>query len=280
MEKRLLRAILEYFSVELILEDGKIKNVAKNLLTARNIGIVQSDYVEKISTKVVGSIASIITKINRLNRSYFSSFFGNRKKVNTVSDRIMSRTLQEIGFKDGKVIKNGFLADLANSQSVFDRIKGEALKSIASGSSLGQFRGRMGEFLTGKGETNGEVSKYWQRMTFDIYQQQDRKTQLNMANDLGLQFAIYGGGLIVTSRDFCEVRNAKVFHKSEIEMFGTSADKYGGYSNKSAGEFQGKPPAYNPLTDEGGYNCRHSYSWVSDETAIQMRPDAKNFIHN
>src|SRR5690606_21753943 len=77
--------------------------------------------------------------------------------------------------------------------------------------------------------------------------QVDRETNSNFATDLQLNHAIYQGGLIKTSRDFCEERNNKVFTRDEILKFGTSQDEFGGYTNKSAGEFQGKPKVYNPL---------------------------------
>lgn len=280
MENRIFRAVLEFLLAELVFEDGKIKTVAKNLISARNLRIVQQEFVDEVGVNVVKGIAKAFIGLHNLNERYFKALLPGRKsRVANAGGRILTQTNAKIGYKAGNIVKGGFLHDLANSQSVFDRIKQEALKAIASGESLNQFRGRLDEFIKGKGDTDGEVRKYWKRMTYDIYMQHDAQTQLGYANDLGLVFAVYQGGLIESSRPFCIERNDRIYHKSEIEKFGTASDRYGGYTNKSAGEFQGKNAGYNPLQDRGGYNCRHRYDWISTERALRLRPDAKEFIN-
>src|SRR5690625_7002692 len=103
----------------------------------------------------------------------------------------------------------------------------------------------------------------------------DRETNNHMSTDLGLDYANYQGGDIQTTRPFCEERNNIFFTREEISRFGTSADQFGGYTNKSQGHFQGKTSIYDPFEDLGGYNCRHFYSWISKDLAVRMRPDLK-----
>ena len=55
--------------------------------------------------------------------------------------------------------------------------------------------------------------------------------------------------------------------------FGTSADEFGGYTDKSKGEFEGKSDPYDPINDLGGIGCRHFWSWISDELAFHLRPE-------
>jgi hypothetical protein len=79
--------------------------------------------------------------------------------------------------------------------------------------------------------------------------------------DLGLKYAVYQGGLIKTSRDFCEDRNNKCFSEKEIMS----------WENLN---WEGKPQiGYNALIDCGGYNCRHRLDWISEEYAKRLRPD-------
>ena len=68
-------------------------------------------------------------------------------------------------------------------------------------------------------------------------------------------------------------RHGKLFSREEIEKFGTPQDQYGGYTNKSEGEFQGKTDPYNPFIDMGGYNCRHQYRWISEDLAKNIEPE-------
>lgn len=103
--------------------------------------------------------------------------------------------------------------------------------------------------------------------------QADREINTEIRQALKLNYAFYQGGTISTTRPFCKVRNNKVFSREEISKFSTSRDKYGGYENKSSGELQGKTKPHNPFLDLGGYNCRHSYDWISDELAAIFRPE-------
>lgn len=82
---------------------------------------------------------------------------------------------------------------------------------------------------------------------------------------------MYVGGIIENTRPFCKERNRKVFLRSEIALFGTSEDKFGGYVDKSAGLFSGKPKTgYDPFTQCGGYRCRHHWSWLANEYAVRI----------
>lgn len=118
-------------------------------------------------------------------------------------------------------------------------------------------------------QSGGAVEGAIAAKTMDGFQQYDRTLQKSVAADIGYGFAIYQGGLIKTSREFCIERNDKVFSKDEIAKFGSSDDKYDGYTDK--GDFNGKRNPYNPFADLGGWNCRHHLDWISDELAAVMR---------
>jgi hypothetical protein len=75
----------------------------------------------------------------------------------------------------------------------------------------------------------------------DIYSQIDRATANQNAIKLGLNYAIYEGGLTVTSRDFCKDHNGKVYTRDEIMTFNPTTAQ----------------PNYNPIQDMGGIGCRH-----------------------
>ncbi len=75
-----------------------------------------------------------------------------------------------------------------------------------------------------------------------------------------MDYAIYEGGLIKTSRPFCKKHEGNVYTRDEIAAFDPK---------------EAIPPNYNPFVDMGGYGCRHYYSWVPRAVAIMLRPDLK-----
>jgi len=108
------------------------------------------------------------------------------------------------------------------------------------------------------------MTRYYGRWTHDIYSQYQRIATNEVRKKLGLRFAIYQGGLIETSRDFCEERNGKVWTEDEIEAWANL-------------DWEGKQEAgYNVFADLGGYNCRHRLDWISDELAFRKRPELRD----
>ena len=41
---------------------------------------------------------------------------------------------------------------------------------------------------------------------------------------------------------------------------------------------EAKPPNYNPITDCGGFNCRHHWNWMSNSLAKAMGKDIDKFV--
>lgn len=117
----------------------------------------------------------------------------------------------------------------------------------------------------------GVIKKFTDQNVVGTYNEADRVIQQDYADDSGLDAGMYTGGLIESSRPFCVARNRKVFIRSEIAKFGTSEDKFEGYSDKSKGLFNGKPKeGYDPFTQCGGYRCRHHWSWLANEYAVRV----------
>lgn len=120
-------------------------------------------------------------------------------------------------------------------------------------------------------ERPGVIQKFTDTNVNDSYNEADRIIQQDYADKNGMTAMMYTGGVIGGSRPFCIERNRKVFLMSEIALFGTAEDKFGGYTNKAQGLFAGKPKTgYDPFTQLGGHNCRHHLSALADEYAIRV----------
>lgn len=167
---------------------------------------------------------------------------------NDVNERIIKHAVRTID-------------QMTNLTPIFEDVKKQAiaLMSKYEGISLLELRNQLSTQIEGK----NIVNKYWSRWTYDIYSQYERIGSNEVRKRLGFVFAIYEGGEIETSREFCQERNRKVFHESEIQKW---IDL----------KWDGKNEiGYNPFIDLGGYNCRHKLRWISNELAAYERPEVK-----
>ena len=156
-------------------------------------------------------------------------------------------------YKTGRIIKGGYLDAITDMTPVISRVSGDMIKAIQAGQGLNEFKNQFrAQFL---GATNsGYLSNYFNRWANDIYQQADAVSNLQLAQELGQEFAIYGGTAKDNTRCFCLERINNVYSRVEIES----------WNNK---QWTGKIKGGNVLIDRGGYNCRHILNWVTEETA-------------
>ena len=168
----------------------------------------------------------------------------------------------EIGQEvNDRIIKHAVrtIDQMTNLTPIYEEVKKQsiALMSKYEGISLLELRNQLSTQI----EEKNIVNKYWSRWTYDIYSQYERIGSNEVRKRIGLVFAVYEGGEIETTREFCQERNRKVFHESEIQ----------GWSEL---EWEGKNQiGYNPFIDLGGYNCRHKLRWISRELAEYQRPE-------
>lgn len=273
-QKSLLEALMTELSSSLVQRSGTIANSATNITrTNRIINTVTRNWVADKGMEIARFVAGNIFDIENLNRQYYTTFL-NSQKVAGVGSGVLGRVLAKYGVNpDGSLDPDGYLFEAMTDTSVSRRIKSMVSGSVQSETKIGKMktdlRGIMGR--GGTGIVEGKIADALPNGLLQV----DRDTNTSFAVDLELNYAIYQGGTIQTTRDFCDVRNGKVFSRDEILDFGTSSDEFGGYTNKSAGEFTGKNKGYNPLVDLGGYNCRHGYDWISDKLAFTLRPELK-----
>lgn len=278
--RKLIRDILAYYTAGFsITNDGKISQSTRNISFARKIRDLQNDFVDNVSGPEAARLGRSLSKVQKLSKAYFKAVPGIQSKaVDKAFSATTSKLLDRIGFDpaNSEIIKGGYLNDVAKIENVFQRVKVQALRAANRGDSLDSFRNITKEYL----EKDSPVQRHYRSISGDIFSQFERESSNQARIRLKLVFAIYTGGIIGTTRPWCEIRNSKVFHISEIEKFGTSADEYGGYTDKSTGQFQGRNTnkIYDPLIDCGDVNCRHFWNWISTQLALSRRPDAKSFI--
>jgi hypothetical protein len=212
--------------------------------------------------------------IHFLNVNYYKTIAA--AKVEKIQSKVQDRLKTTLGIEGNKLLPGGFLDSFIKDPNLLNRLRQVTFNAITSNNiTLKDYRESVKTIIQGNDKVEGAFTRHFKTFATDTYAIYDRITNNQFAVDLGLKYALYAGGLIETSRPFCIDRNNKVFTTDEIKKFGTSKDKYGGYTNKSKGEFQGKPLDYDPFKDCGGYNCRHTLNYITESLAKTLRPDLR-----
>lgn len=273
-DRRLSRMILE---AQKALMRAIIMELADRTLSITEANRVVDNvfrmWVLDYGLKIANYIAENILNIHNLNTRYYGAFL-NASRVQAIAGGVLTGMLEKYGITpDGSVSPTGYIFNSISDQSIPRRLKSVITADIQSKVEPSKIKRNIRNILgrVGVGLVETKLAESFPSGLLQV----DREVNGTMAVELELNHAIFQGGLIKTSRPFCIERNNKVFTREEILKFGTPQDKYGGYTNKSTGEFQGKTKTYNPITDIGGYNCRHFYSWISEELAEILRPDLK-----
>ena len=92
--------------------------------------------------------------------------------------------------------------------------------------------------------------------------------------------------MIDDSRDFCAAHNNKVWTIEESKEWINWTPSKGEYPmdyTVKAKDLYSVPgymsyPGYDPLLDRGGYNCRHSLGFISQDLAFKLRPELNELI--
>ena len=257
-ELALFREVVDEFIDKLDRENGKILN---NLHNKRMIALfdgVYTSFAEKYGIAIASGIVSGVQQLFDFNTQYFSAFESETKLVPITNEvKVVLEGWLGIDSK-GKLQENGYLSTLIQDTTVRNSIKDLIVRAIVSGNGLTETRAQLKDTIVGDKTNLGAMQKHYRNFVYDTFSQVDRTAAKITADKLELNYAIYEGGLIETSRQFCKERNGKVFSRTEIAKF----------DPKTA-----KQPNYNPFTDLGGWSCRHHLNYIPDILAKALRPD-------
>lgn len=247
--------IIAVLSESLDIKNGVIVNSVKNLDTANSSTLVNS-YFSRNYAPAINNLFDVTTgTINKEAIAYFGAI-KPELKLDAIRKKAEALQMSAIGF--GK--PNGFLANLTNTQLVELAVKKSVINAIRTEQNFEDFRQGVDAVLNGNGTTNGVILNQIQTNAFDAFAQYDRSLYNQYASELELNYAIYQGGEINTTRPFCEERNGNVYNRETIADWDLLT-------------WAGKKPNNNIFVDCGGYNCRHYLDWISYELAIQLDPE-------
>lgn len=248
LDKLIYDSILEYLVENLSISDKGVRFTQSNIGVINKLEVTGNSFGRTIK-KIFDFILKGINKLLGVTVKDLKKYDVRAEKTGVrVTDRLLTHAATSLN-------------QVLDLSIIYADIKQTALTLLSrpEGIDLRTMRTVLKNKVIGQGISQ----RYYSRWTADIYSQYQRVGANEVRKDIGLRFAIYQGGLIESSRSFCEQRNGKVFHEDEVNS----------WSNLN---FTGKPETgYSPITDLGGYNCRHRLDWISDEMAFRLRPELK-----
>ena len=157
---------------------------------------------------------------------------------------------------------NGYLSRLGRNDLAREQIKNYLLTSIATKQGVAQFERGLRNIITTTKDIDGSIVGYWRQYAYDTYAKVREVDNLHFADELKLDWFVYQGGIIKTSRTFCIRKNGKVFSREEAQRDWpkdpTLIDKK-------------HLATYKPLIDRGRNNCRHFLMWITEERANELK---------
>lgn len=258
-QQKLLNRFLNDFVNKLdVAEDGRIKDTLRNKRLLATVDTIFTQYVKTDGVEIAKTMVDGVKSILDFNGKYYQGF--NTKAVLIPINATVKEFMQSwLGLKgNGALEGNGYLQKTVSDTKVLNELKNLALRAVVGQQGHDAMRAEVKQFIEGNQQTAGLLQKYYRNFVYDTYSQVDRAAAQVYADKLKLNYAIYEGGLIKTSRKFCIERNGKVFTREEIAAFDPK---------------EAKQPNYNPFTDLGGFGCRHHLNWIPYTVAVIMRPD-------
>lgn len=262
VEASILRRILADVLPALKVENGKVRATIGNMAKANLVDRVFQDVSNDEMVPVLTAYAEALLEIPGRNAEWYIKTGNDKKKVEAIAKDL--RLIQDvIGLDEsGELTKSGYLYRLGQSDVARERIKQFVLLGIASGQGAKSLSDGLANIVKGGGGIDGALTGYWRQYAFDTYAKVREIDNLHFANELGLEWFVYQGGLIDTSRKFCIKKNGKAFHRDDaLKDWPKDPDLID----------KAHVASYRPLIDRGRNNCRHFLMWVSEEAAKKMQ---------
>lgn len=204
--------------------------------------ILSSEYHDAVESHL-----KVVPKIDALNTAYFEAVSSAFKPNRVFIKELQAQAIESV---NTLVLNEGLAAQVKIPLN--DILN----QNINSGGSFSGMLKQLRTFIEGDTSREGKLLSYSKQILRDTLFNYARSYQQSVVADLKLTWYLYAGGLMDTSREFCQLRAGKYFHEEEIKSW--------------AGlKWQGK----NPLTTEssifvycGGHFCQHQLIAVHDSS--------------
>lgn len=261
LERAMWAEILAAFGDLFASDGGRLTNGAKNVSgsLARLERLFDMFERQEIS-KELTLFAAELLEVGGLTVEYYEAV-DKRAKLRAIQNS-MSLLRAVIGVdENGGLVPGGYLEKLGKTEAVRAQLREYVVQSIVSRRPLSDFQNGFRQLVVGNKDTEGRLQGYWRQYAYDTYNQAHEVVNSSMADELQMQWFIYQGSIIPTTRQFCRKRAGRVFSRSEAAKWKNDPDLI---DPKTAA-------SYNPFLERGRYNCRHWINWITEDLAKQLR---------
>lgn len=261
IQDRLLDKLREELA-SLKLKNGNIQISGENIrkiaeVKSRLLDIILSpEYIEEVKKYV-----QAFNQITELQNRYFNSVSANYSQPE-FTDALKRQAIES-------AVDN--LTERGIQANVITGIEDILRKNITTGGSYADLQRGLENHLINNEAGEGALMKYTRQMTTDAVNQYSAQYSKLVSSDLGLEWFIYAGSNIETTRPFCIAMTKKRYvHVSEFPaLLRGDFDEFreaDGKLNKKTGLPEGMLPdttVSNLQINRGGFNCGHQLRPVS-----------------
>lgn len=277
LERKLFEAMARKITDELDAGRGVIRTARGSASINKLVDVVfnalEREGLREFYKDAIKDFFGILWNADSYNNALVTTTKTGDKRFKQMRSEVDRTMRKRIGIDvDGKLKDGGFLDKRFNADRVRTEVKELINAGASSGVPIGKLVRQIEITVKGTRSIPGVLQKEFQPLVFDAYQAFDRAANKVYADKLVLDCFIYTGGLIETSRPFCEKHNAKVFTVEEAEK---NWPKDSTLPRTSKEKSSGVLTGYNPTVDLGRWNCRHRTRFIPRPLAEQLRPDLK-----
>lgn len=281
MQNILVSKITEEIIPELDVSGGRIRNTLKNYRLLTSLDKVYTDFQKGQRIPFVEEVGGTTARITAMNQQYFNVMLGVEVPglFPKVAKEAAAKMYARLGLEGSKIIVGGYFETLIKNEALLLDVKKLAAQAVTGQFRMKDFVRGLNTLIVGEDGKPGGLERQFNRYAHDLYMQYDSAYSTALADATGMNYFIYQGGTVKDSRDFCVANNNKVFKREDAEKWRTWTPSQGVYpegykvkqKDQSAVPSYLDYPGYDPLTDRGGYNCRHYIGWITDSIAQRMK---------
>jgi hypothetical protein len=280
MQGMLLSKITAEIIPQLDMSNGRIRSTLKNFRILSSLDKVYNDFQNGQRVAFVEEVGGTLSGINNRTINYFQVMMGLETPATfkAVAASVSKKMGLRLGLDGGSIVSGGFFDTLIKNEALLLEVKQMTAQAVTAQIPMKDYIKGLNTIINGDEGKIGGIERQFNRYAHDVYHQYASAYSTAMADETGMKYFIYQGGLVKDSRDFCVAHNNKVFKREDAEKWRTWTPSQGvypeGYKIKQKNQDEVPSylsyPGYDPLTDRGGYRCRHWISWLVDSIAERM----------
>lgn len=267
-ERKLLTIIFERVIDRMDVSGSRVQNNVTNNELLNTLGRIHKEFTRPATVKTTAEFARNVMELPRFGGEYFNRISPEQaSRIGTIEDMTRDLLRSKLGLTDKMDLKpGGYVQSVIEDTTVQNGLRNVIARSINEGGHFGSLRTNIRNYLAGTEDSQGALTRQAEGQLFDTLMEADRASDLAFANQLGLEGAVYVGGLIETTRRFCCELDTKAWTRDEMAAMNKLANE-----GKKWNGYKGDVEVYC-----GGWNCRHGWRWVGTSALLRMRPDLEN----